>query len=164
MDQSVQEFVERMGLLAEGDGFPRIAGRILGLLLVEEEKSSLDDMVEKLQVSKGSISTNVRLLERLAIIERVSSPGDRKDYYRLGDEPWEQLFAVARDRLEKVHSVTETGIRILPEDRKVARQRLEAWSEFYSFLLDDLASKLERWRSRRPRGTHGRRPPEANGG
>lgn len=149
MDEAVQEFIERIGLLTEEEGFPRIAGRILGLLLVEEEPLSLDAMMEKLQVSKGSISTNVRLLERLGIIQRVSSPGDRKDYYQLGNEPWEHIFEVARQRLRRVLTVVEQEGRMLPEEREVGRYRLEAWREFYSFLLDDLEGKLERWRNRR---------------
>lgn len=148
MERRVQEFIERIGLLTEEEGFPRIAGRILGLLLVEEEPSSLDEMVEKLQVSKGSISTNVRMLEQLGILERVSSPGDRRDYYRLGEDPWENMFEVARKRLRHVLAVVEEGMEMLPEDREVGRRRLKEWSQFYSFLLDDLESKLERWRDR----------------
>lgn len=148
MEQPVQNFVERIGLLTEEDGFPRIAGRILGLLLVEERPSSLDEMVEKLQVSKASISTNVRMLERLRILERVSAPGDRRDYYRVGEDPWENMFEVARRRLRHVLAVVEEGMETLPEEREVGRRRLREWSQFYSFLLDDLDSKLERWRER----------------
>lgn len=149
MDEAVQHFVERIGLLSEAEGFPRIAGRILGLLLVEEAPLSLDEMVEKLRVSKGSISTNVRLLERLGIIQRVSTPGDRRDYYELGDEPWEHMFDLARQRLRRVLAAVEEGRAALPTEREVGRRRLAMWSEFYSFLLDDLEGKLDRWRRRR---------------
>ncbi|MFZ2491575.1 MAG: MarR family transcriptional regulator [Thermoanaerobaculia bacterium] len=146
MERRVEDFIERIGLLTEEEGFPRIAGRILGLLVVEEEPASLDEMVEKLNVSKGSISTNVRMLERLGIVERVSSQGGRRDYYRLTEDPWENIFEVARKRLTNVLGVVEKGIETLPRERKVGRRRLEEWRDFYSFLLDDLERKVERWR------------------
>lgn len=147
MERHVEDFIERIGVLTEKEGFPRIAGRILGLLVVEEEPSSLDDMVEKLHVSKGSISTDVRMLERLGIVERVGSPGGRRDYYRLAEEPWENIFEVARKRLKNVLAVVEGAVGTLPSERKVGRRRLEEWRDFYSFLLDDLDGKVERWRA-----------------
>jgi DNA-binding transcriptional regulator GbsR (MarR family) len=42
---------------------------------------SLDEMAEQLQVSKASVSANARLLETIGMIERVTKPGDRRDYY-----------------------------------------------------------------------------------
>lgn len=147
MERTVEDFIERIGLLTEEEGFPRIAGRILGLLVVEEEPASLDDMVEKLHVSKGSISTNVRMLERLGILDRVSSPGGRRDFYRLSEDPWENIFEVARKRLKNVLAVVEEGVGSLPKERKLGRRRLEEWRDFYSFLLDDLDRKVERWRA-----------------
>lgn len=146
MERPVEEFIERIGVLTEEEGFPRIAGRILGLLVVEEEPASLDEMVDKLHVSKGSISTNVRMLERLAIVERVSSPGGRRDYYRLSEDPWENIFALARRRLKNVLAVVVEGLDRLPKERRVGRRRLEEWRDFYAFLLDDLERKVERWR------------------
>ena len=60
MHQTVADFVERMGLTLEGEGLPRIAGRLFGFLLVHPEAYSLDELAERLQVSKASISTNAR--------------------------------------------------------------------------------------------------------
>ena len=73
--------IERMGLVLELEGLPRIAGRIFGLLLVSEDARSLDDLAADLQVSKGSVSTNARLLEQRGLLERLCRPADRRDYY-----------------------------------------------------------------------------------
>ena len=64
MNARTVDFIERMGLALESDGLPRIAGRIFGLLLVSEDARSLDDLAAELRVSKGSVSTNARLLEQ----------------------------------------------------------------------------------------------------
>ena len=83
MDTRTAHFVERMGLALEADGLPRIAGRIFGLLLVSEEPRSLDELAAELRVSKASVSTNARLLEHRGVLEQVSRPADRRDYYRI---------------------------------------------------------------------------------
>ena len=84
VDQNcVRTFVERAGLLGERDGLPRIAGRILGLLLVSPEPLALDAIAERLEVSKASVSTDARRLEERGLLERVGRPGDRKDYYQI---------------------------------------------------------------------------------
>ena len=79
-------FIERLGLLHEEDGLPRIAGRIFGFLLLQPTPCSLDEMAEALRVSKASISTDVRRLLEIGFVERSSRPGDRRDYYMLADD------------------------------------------------------------------------------
>ena len=83
MDTRTAHFVERMGLALVADGLPRIAGRIFGLLLVSEKPCSLDELAAELRVSKASVSTNARLLEHRGVLEQVSRPADRRDYYRI---------------------------------------------------------------------------------
>ena len=48
MDARREQFVERMGLMVESDGLPRIAGRILGYLMVSPGESSLEDLASAL--------------------------------------------------------------------------------------------------------------------
>src|SRR5687768_5807394 len=98
MEESVQQFVEKMGLICEKEGLARSAGRIFGLLLVGGRPYSLDELAEQLQASKASVSTNARMLEQLGMIERVSSLGDRRDFYRVLSDPWERMLRVAQQR------------------------------------------------------------------
>lgn len=146
MPALLQDFIEQMGLTAERNGMPRIAGRLIGLLLVEDEARSLDELAERLQVSKASISTNARLLERAGIVERIAHPGDRRDFYRIGESPWERMFDLARERLQETKRLFETTAASLPEEYTGARTRIGAWSAFYAFLLADLDRKVARWR------------------
>lgn len=83
MRDDAVEFIEGMGRRFEEEGVPRIAGRMFGLMMVNEEPCSLDEMAEVLQVSKGSVSSNARLLEQWGVAERTTRPGDRRDYYQL---------------------------------------------------------------------------------
>ncbi len=147
MHPAVQQFVERMGLMMEADGLPRSAGRIFGFLLLTETPFSLDEMAEKLQVSKASVSTNARLLEQAGLLDRISSPGDRRDFYRMRPDAWEQMLRVARRRWEVMHGALVEGEAALPEEMTVARGRLAEAARFHAFLLGEGDSLLARWRA-----------------
>lgn len=123
MDQGTQDLVERMGLFLEREGHPRIAGRVLGYLLVSGEPRSLDDLADALRVSKSSASTDARLLERLGIAERVTMPGDRRDYYRVSGELAPRLVALWGERLRVARDLLEAALETpAAEDRQVERR------------------------------------------
>lgn len=147
MHPTLVDFIEQMGIVSEANGLSRIAGRIIGLLLVEDRAHSLDDIVARLQVSKGSVSTNARMLEQHGIIERLSVPGDRRDYYRIGDRPWEKMLEMIRRRMMRTLRAVERGLADIPGELDDSRRRLVAWHTFYSFLLDDFEHTHERWAS-----------------
>jgi DNA-binding transcriptional regulator GbsR (MarR family) len=83
------EFIDTIGEAAERYGLTRIAGLLKGLLFLAREPLSLDDMAERLEVSKASVSTNIRMLERWKAVRRVFNRGDRKNYYELRGDLWE---------------------------------------------------------------------------
>ena len=147
MHPAVQEFVERMGRMMEADGLPRSAGRIFGFLLLAEAPFSLDELAEKLQVSKASVSTNARLLEQAGLLERSSAPGDRRDFYHMRPDAWEQMLRVARRRWETMQAALEEGEASLPPEMGVARGRLAEAARFHAFLLAEGESLLARWRA-----------------
>ncbi|MFN7035193.1 MAG: GbsR/MarR family transcriptional regulator, partial [Bellilinea sp.] len=78
---TLSQFIENMGLHFEEYGIPRIGGKILGLLLIASRPVSPEEMAELLQVSRSSISTNLRTLMMAGLADRVSVPGERSDYY-----------------------------------------------------------------------------------
>lgn len=100
MDQPADDFIETMGRHFEEEGVPRIAGRLLGLLMLLEEELSLDDLAERLQVSKGSVSSNARLLEDWGVAERITHSGDRRDFYRVSRGIPQRLVRRQISRLE----------------------------------------------------------------
>lgn len=73
--------IESAGRTTQGFGFGRIIGQLYALLFFSPRPLSLDDMADELKVSKGSVSTNIRELEKWSAVRRVWVKGDRKDYY-----------------------------------------------------------------------------------
>ncbi len=79
-----QELIEEFGLVFEANGMPRMAGRVLGrLLMCWPPHQSMTQLAEALQASKASISTTTAMLAQMGFVERLSFPGDRQDYFRV---------------------------------------------------------------------------------
>jgi DNA-binding transcriptional regulator GbsR (MarR family) len=148
MDPAVERFVERMGLEAERDGMPRIAGRILGFLITAETPASLDEIAGALHVSRASVSTNCRLLTEVGGADRVSLPGDRKDYYELAPAFPERLIRATVVSINAKVEVAEEALRSLPAEATGARARMTTWRDFHAFILDEVDGLARRWHDR----------------
>ncbi|ULR91273.1 GbsR/MarR family transcriptional regulator [Comamonas sp. B21-038] len=81
-------FIERNAIQAETSGLPRIAGRLIGIFLLDGGPISFAELAERMQASRASVSTNTRLLERMGIIERVAMRGERQDFFSLRANPF----------------------------------------------------------------------------
>jgi len=94
-DTAVERFIETHGLLAEADGMPPILGRMAAVFMLEPGPFSFSEIGERLQISRGSVSTMTRLLENLGVLERITRAGDRQTYFRLVENPV-QVFTQRR--------------------------------------------------------------------
>jgi DNA-binding transcriptional regulator GbsR (MarR family) len=156
MKHETEQFIERAGLLWEQDGLPRIAGRIFALALITQEALSLDEIAETLGVSKASVSNDTRLLERLGFVERVSRPGDRKDYYQSGSRSFEHAITERVRRLEQLEALIESGTALAVDSPEV-RQRLEDHHIAFTHVTKALKCALEEIRAKRGVVTGGAR-------
>ena len=146
MHDPVDEFVERMGLLMEQEGLPRIAGRLIGFLLLHENAFSLDELAERLQVSKASVSTNARHLEQAGILERIGSPGDRRDFYRMGPGAWERTLRAAQRKWRTMMATFDETAEALPPEMEAGKRRLAEATRFHELMIDGVERLLGEWR------------------
>lgn len=146
MQQATDAFIESMGRHFEEVGIPRIAGRLFGLLMVHEDPCSLDEMAQRLQVSKGSVSTNSRLLEQWGVIERVSRPGDRRDYYQPAPDMQARMLEKQLEQVARMRARLSDGLDALPEPSGAVRERFHSMIAFQSHTLELLGDALGRVR------------------
>lgn len=118
------QLVERMALAWEVDGLPRIAGRIIGYLLLQPGARSLDDIAGALGVSKASVSNDARRLEALGLAERTSFPGDRRDYYTIAPDMVSRAAANRLGSIRRIHAALADACEFA-EDGTPVRDRLE---------------------------------------
>lgn len=76
------ELVDAGSNFAASLGINRVAGQLYVLLYLSDRALSLDEMMQRLKISKGYVSTNIRALERWQAVRKVWVKGTRKDYYQ----------------------------------------------------------------------------------
>jgi DNA-binding transcriptional regulator GbsR (MarR family) len=150
IDEVKTRFIERMGQILESDGLTRIAGRIFGHLLLSAEPQSLEDLATALQASKGSISQDTRLLERLGALERVTRAGDRRVFYQIGDRMMQRMIALRMERIEQVRQAMQEGLEAAADE--TVRTRLNDFFDFHEYMLATMREALEGWRARHGAG------------
>lgn len=141
----VTRFIEQMGLSAQADGVPRIAGRIFGYFVINGGPISFTQLAQELQVSRASVSTNLRILASIGFIERVALPGDRQDYYQLAASPFLRMIESYLLRMQRMQGILGAAIRDIPQNMQDTHQRLRQMDHFYEVavrsnrqLLDEL--------------------------
>lgn len=144
----LSQFIENMGLHYEAYGLPRIGGRILGLLLVAPGPVSSEEMADALQVSRSSISTNLKTLLMSELVEKVSLPGERVDYYVLSRDCWQKALQL---RLAGVLDLEELGeeCRRGLEPGHPAGERLDEMAEWVNQLRVTLDKLNAEWQARK---------------
>jgi hypothetical protein len=141
-----QQFVEGMGLYFERLAIPRIGGRILGLLMLAERPLTLDDMARALRVSRASVSTNARLSVAVGMVEHISLPGDRRDYYVFSRNAWTRRIEVALPVLDLMRRLAEEGLAALDPVHATGRARLQMALDFCDFYRRETEETIARWK------------------
>jgi len=145
-----KQFAEEVGVLFEQTGMPRMAGRIVGWLLISDPPhQSTSELVEALMASKGSISTTTRLLIRIGLIERISLPGQRHGYFRIKPSVWHQLLKDTVIQTTTFRQLMEKGLELLGDKAHANRKWLEEMRDMYAFFEREFPALFERWEQER---------------
>jgi DNA-binding transcriptional regulator GbsR (MarR family) len=71
---------------------------IHALLFIEGRPMNSDEIMDRLQISRGNVSTTLRQLADWGIVARVRQRGDRKDYFEAEQDVWNLLSLIVRAR------------------------------------------------------------------
>lgn len=140
-----QRFVEDFGLFLEQVGFPRIAGRILGLLLSHGVPMHLEQISGVLEVSRASVSTNTRLLIAVMLIEQRTQPGDRRTWFMVRPDAFRRRFGFIITQFSSMTQLLDQGLAAVAPEREQARQLLGDAVEFHRFMVQEMIAVSQRW-------------------
>jgi len=136
-------FLEKINALCKKFGLNNIMSQLYAILYFSGKPLSLNDMVAELQISKGSVSVNIRALEAYGVVRRVLVRGSRKDYYEaeadIAKVLVERASSMAEKRLSEFGRMIDSSYEALnsmdPENKSesviVFRQRLDKLKSFY---------------------------------
>lgn len=130
-----RHFIEDIGLFFEQIGMPRMAGRILGVLLISDPPAqSITEIGQTLQASKSSISIMARFLVEAGLIERVASPIPRRDYFRFKPGGWIIYMRQWLGLMSGLHQITERGLNLMADRPEELKERLKEAHDLFSLL------------------------------
>lgn len=95
---TVQQFVEAWGAMGALWGINRSVARVHALLMATEAPLSLDEIAEKLQISKGNASMSLRELRTFGVVRQIEVPADRRDFYVTEPDVWTMFFRILKER------------------------------------------------------------------
>jgi DNA-binding transcriptional regulator GbsR (MarR family) len=138
--------VAGLGRLARFFGFSEVMGRLYGTLMLSPDPMSLDDLASSLEISKGSVSMNVRDLERWGMAKEIWMRGERKKYYRAESDLWQVILNVLGSREqrevqvalevlnESIEKLKSAESELTPEEEELARYYLERIADLQTFF------------------------------
>jgi DNA-binding transcriptional regulator GbsR (MarR family) len=132
-----QEFIRITGELGAGLGLNRSIGQIYGLLYMSDAPLSLDTITTTLKMSKGSVSLNIRELEKWEAVKKIWVNGTRKDFYEANPDFINIIYRRTKGRMEKILNNFNSAIEGFEKKNSVSeiqKQRLSQIKEMQNLF------------------------------
>lgn len=99
--EAEKRFVETWGQMAGAWGISRTMAEIHAILYLSSKPLSMDDLMSRLDISRGNASMSLRSLLDWGIVSRVHKRGDRKEYFQAEQDVWAMFRAIVRERVKR---------------------------------------------------------------
>lgn len=147
----IDDATERLALVLSGNGMQRAPARVLAaFMFAQQESVTAPEIGERLGIGSGAVSSAIRMLSTVGLIERVPVPGSRRDHYRMRDGAWATLMSSQNGVVQAMFEAAEEGVRVAGADTPAGR-RLNEMRDFYEFMFRELPALIDRWKAERER-------------
>jgi len=134
----VDRFVTFWGEMASNWGINRTMAQVYALLYGAGRPLTTDDIMERLQISRGNANMNLRALVDWDLAERTRPSDSRKDHYAAETDVWQATARIIEERerrevrpvRERLQSVAD---HLVPEGETI-EERPEGDRELYERL------------------------------
>ena len=121
-DELMFGYLERFASVLVAAGIPPMPARVfVALLVADAGRLTAAELAEVLRVSPAAVSGAVRYLTQLGLVHKERVPGSRRDYYRMPDDPWTDMFRLRDQVLQRWAALIREGIDLLGADTRPAR-------------------------------------------
>lgn len=139
--EAQDRFVAAWGQMAGAWGISRTMAEVHALLFVTGQAMNTDEIMDRLQISRGNASMSLRALLEWGIVSKAHRRGDRKEYFQAEQDVWAMFRAIVRQRLKReveplIAQLHE--IRDLTADRPGAAAGPDPQRSAHNARLDEL--------------------------
>lgn len=101
LEEGKQKFIAEWGCLSINWGISRTMGMIHAILLITPDEMCAEEVMDQLQVSRGTANTNIRTLIDWGLVKKVLKTGHRKEYFKAEKDIWKVLQCIIQHRKKK---------------------------------------------------------------
>jgi HTH-type transcriptional regulator, glycine betaine synthesis regulator len=147
-EDAVRQFVEHWGMMARSWGINASMGELFALLYISGDLWTAEALKERLDVSRGNVSMNLRELMSWGVVHKVHRPGERREFYRAETDVWTLfrriLFERKRRELDPTLLVLERTVALIESESVPDRARLDRIASLGRFFeqINGLATRL----------------------
>src|SRR3954463_13408880 len=91
-------FIRRWGEMGQTWGINRTMAEIHALLYITGRPLCTDDVMDRLNISRGNASMSLRALCDWGIVRRLHKRGERREYFESLGDVWEMFSIIAAER------------------------------------------------------------------
>lgn len=133
-------FLDKINIVCKKLGLNNVMAQLYAILYLSNEALSLDDMVDRLKISKGSASVNIRALENYGAARRVWIRGSRKDYYEANTD----IMRVIMDRINLIGKIRLSEIDAMVKSCYQALNSINSADKDESLATEVFKQKLDK--------------------
>lgn len=137
-------YVERVATYWQSGGLGHAAGAILGYLTVCEPAALTQaEIASALGLSAGTVSTQLRTLVAVEMVEKVRRMGVRTHFYQLPHDMWVRILGSEDRRIAGLRKLADEGLTVMPETRHDRVTSLDQMVRFFEHEWPLLSKRLE---------------------
>lgn len=101
LSEGRQQFVEEWGKLSVNWGVSKTMGQIHALLLISNNCVCADTVMAHLELSRGTVNTNLRNLIEWGLVNKNCVEGERKEFFTAEKDIWKVFKQIIKHRKKK---------------------------------------------------------------
>ena len=101
VQEAQDRFIATWGKMGSAWGISRTMAEVHALLYIAAQPMCTDDVMERLQISRGNASMSLRALEDWHLVSRAHRRGDRKDYFIAETNVGTMFRTIAQERKKR---------------------------------------------------------------
>ena len=142
-----KEMLDRFEIAYKKDGFPPMAGRIMGLFYISDQKYfTFEEIILEVRASKGAVSKTIKLLLELKRINYILSENQsRKRLFYLDIQGLIQFLRMVIDNYKSQNQLLKESLQIRTNENKEMNVFIKGSIQFNNDVLAFLEAKSEKY-------------------
>ena len=141
LSEAKEKFIQAWGGFGSQWGINRSMAQVHALLLVSTDPLSTEDVMDRLNISRGNANMNLRALIDWNLVRRVLRQGERREFFEAEKDVWKIATQIIRERKKRE---LEPMVMLLNELKQISGSTKET-KAFRELTADlhDLTGRLD---------------------